>query len=125
MRIDRVKIKRQMKAAGINQFADVADAVGVTRQSLSRWFAGDQFSSVSLAALCATLSCTPNDVLVWEHPVRSPGKATDPLNAENQRGLAELAATGQDVNEMIAAFLRNEQRRAALLAQAAGRGKAS
>lgn len=81
MQIDRAKVKRQMKIVGIKQFAEVATGVGVTRQSLARWFAGDQFSSQSLGALIRVLNCTPNDVLSWDGerataPHLAPAKTT-------------------------------------------------
>lgn len=66
MRIDREKIEKQMRRNRIKRYSDIAKAMEVSDQSISNWFAGGPFSSVSLAALCRALDCSPNDVLVWK-----------------------------------------------------------
>lgn len=66
MKIDRDKVDKRMRRRGFRKFGDLAKTIGVNQQSLSNWFAGGQFSSVSLAALVKALDCTPNDVLVWK-----------------------------------------------------------
>lgn len=66
MRIDRDKVDKRMRRKGFRKFGDLAIAINVGSQALSNWFAGGPFSSVSLAALCRALDCSPNDVLVWK-----------------------------------------------------------
>ena len=66
MRIDRDKVKKQMRRKGLLRFGELAEIMGVNQNSVSSWFAGGPFSSVSLAALCRALDCSPNDVLVWK-----------------------------------------------------------
>lgn len=106
MQIDRAKVKRQMKVMGIKQFAEVAAGVGVTRQSLARWFAGDQFSSQSLSALIRVLNCTPNDVLSWE------GEHATPQTTPAQPTPATTTPTADRIRE---------ERKAKLLEQARAR----
>lgn len=64
-RIDKRKVKKQMRKVGIRRIGELAGRIGVSPQAVSRWFAGEPFASGSLGALCAALECTPNDVLVW------------------------------------------------------------
>ena len=66
MRIDKEKVKRQMKKRQIRRFAHLAEMLGVRRATLSEWFNGRPFASASLQALVTALDCTPNDVLVWD-----------------------------------------------------------
>ena len=63
--IAKDKVKAQMRKQKIKRFTDLAEEMGVSKQSLSNWFAGGQFSSPNLDALIGALGCTPNDVLVW------------------------------------------------------------
>jgi len=62
--IDPVKVKRLM----LDRWGDVeqkqlADAAGISEQTLVRMFKGHGFSPESLYGLCHALGCTPNDVL--------------------------------------------------------------
>ena len=66
MRIDRWKVKQQMKAKNIRTFGELAERVGVSQAAMSAWFRGESFSSGSLEALCRELECTPNDVLTLD-----------------------------------------------------------
>lgn len=63
MRIDRWKVKQQMKVVGIDTFGELADLVGVSPQVVSRWFRGGGSSAANLEVLCRVLRCTPNDIL--------------------------------------------------------------
>lgn len=76
MRIDRDKVKKQMRRKGLLRFGELAEIMGVNQNSVSSWFAGGPFSSVSLAALCRTLNCSPNDVLVWKEEESAPKSDT-------------------------------------------------
>lgn len=124
--IAKDKVKAQMRKRKLKRFTDLAEEMGVSKQTLSAWFAGGPFSSPNLSRLIEVLNCTPNDVLVWDHPARQE-RAGSLLSVKNQRELAELAeSTGQDINELVASFLRNERRRLTLLGQAkAYRGEAT
>lgn len=71
MRIDRWKVKQQMKRVEIDTFAELAGLVDVSPQAVSAWFRGMGFTSETLAALCRVLDCTPNDILTID-PVPNP-----------------------------------------------------
>lgn len=66
MRIDRWKVKQQMKAVGIRTFGELAERIGVSQAAMSAWFRGEAFSSGSLEALVRELNCTPNDILTLD-----------------------------------------------------------
>jgi len=66
MRIDRWKVKQQMKIVGIRTFGELAERVGVSQAAMSAWFRGAAFSSGSLEALLRELQCTPNDILTLD-----------------------------------------------------------
>src|SRR5690606_21047299 len=68
MRIDRESVRQLMLRQGIQTFSELAERLGVTKQTVSLWFGGGAFSSGSLEALCRELKCTPNDVLVFDDP---------------------------------------------------------
>jgi DNA-binding Xre family transcriptional regulator len=62
--IDPVKVKRLM----LDKWGDVeqkrlAEAAGISEQTLVRMFKGHGFSPESLYGLCQALGVTPNDVL--------------------------------------------------------------
>lgn len=66
MRIDRWKVKQEMKRVGIDTFAEFADLVGVSPQIVSRWFRGGGCTVANLEAICRVLKCTPNDILTFD-----------------------------------------------------------
>jgi DNA-binding Xre family transcriptional regulator len=66
LRIDRWKVQQQMKRMGIKTFAELAQRVGVTPQTMSGWFRGLGFASETLESLCNILDCTPNDILTLD-----------------------------------------------------------
>jgi DNA-binding Xre family transcriptional regulator len=66
MRIDKEQVRRRMLRQEIQTFTELAKHMGISRQALSAWFYGGPFSSTSLALLCQTLKCTPNDILILE-----------------------------------------------------------
>jgi DNA-binding Xre family transcriptional regulator len=66
MRLDRYKLKQQMKKAGVKSLAEMAKRIDVAPQTLSAWFAGKVFSMQKLELICEVLNCTPNDVLTVE-----------------------------------------------------------
>ena len=66
MRIDREQVRQRMLRQGFQTFTELAGHMGLTRQALSEWFGGGSFSSSSLALLCQTLKCTPNDILILD-----------------------------------------------------------
>lgn len=63
MRIDRWKVRQLMAREHIDSDAELARRVGVSKQTVSKWFAGSPFTPENLGKLCEVLSCTPNDVL--------------------------------------------------------------
>lgn len=69
MRIDRVKILGLMRDRGIANLGDLAELVGVTPQTFSRWFAGTWGPSFdNLESLCRVLDCTVDDLVVYDRP---------------------------------------------------------
>lgn len=66
MRIDRWKVRQQMKQVGIDTFRDLAKMVGVSQQTVSAWFGGAGFTSENLTALCYALECEPGDILTLD-----------------------------------------------------------
>lgn len=66
MRIDRWKVKQQMKRVGIRTFTELAEQLEVAPQTVSAWFRGMGFHSESLERLCLVLECTPNDILTLD-----------------------------------------------------------
>jgi len=79
--IVKEKVKAQMRKLKIKRFTDLAEEMGVSKQTVSTWFAGGPFSSVNLEKLVDALDCTPNDVLAW--------------GAEEKRLRAKMAQRGQ------------------------------
>lgn len=63
--IAKDKVKTQMRKKKVKRFTDLAEEMDTTKQTLSNWFVGGQFSSPNLDALVRVLDCTPNDVLAW------------------------------------------------------------
>jgi DNA-binding Xre family transcriptional regulator len=72
MRIDRWKVKQQMKIVGIRTFGELAERVGVSQAAMSAWFRGAAFSSGSLESLLRELQCTPNDILTLDPNLLAP-----------------------------------------------------
>lgn len=66
VRIERWKVQREMQAAGIETFKELAALVGVTPQTMSAWFRGAAFTSQNLEALCRALGCEPGDILTMD-----------------------------------------------------------
>jgi DNA-binding Xre family transcriptional regulator len=63
--IAKHKVKAQMRKVKIKRFVDLAEELGVSKQTVSTWFAGGPFASTNLDRLVSVLGCTPNDVLAW------------------------------------------------------------
>jgi len=59
------KVQAQMRKLKIRRFAHLAEEIGVSKQTISTWFAGGSFASTNLDKLVEVLGCTPNDVLAW------------------------------------------------------------
>jgi DNA-binding Xre family transcriptional regulator len=78
MQIDRWKVRQLMALRHIDSDAELARRLGVERSTVSRWFAGKQFTPANLGKLCEILDCTPNDVLTPTVDV----KATAPAGAQ-------------------------------------------
>lgn len=64
MKLNRHRVLELMHRQGINTQMELAERVGVTRQSLSSWLHGGTFTLDNLSMLCDVLKCTPNDVLI-------------------------------------------------------------
>lgn len=81
MRIDRWKVKQQMKRVGIRTFGELAERANVTPQTMSAWFRGTGFTSETLERLCRVLDCTPNDVLTIDPApkAKAPTPELEPL----------------------------------------------
>ena len=59
MKLNKWKVLELMIAKRIENQAELAKRIGVTRQALSNWMSGISFpSGDSLAALCGELGCT-------------------------------------------------------------------
>lgn len=64
MKINKWKVLELMIAKRIENQAELAKRIGVTRQALSNWMSEISFpSGDSLAALCRELDCTLNDIV--------------------------------------------------------------
>jgi DNA-binding Xre family transcriptional regulator len=68
MRLNRYRMLELMDNAGYRTQRQLADALGVTRQTMSLWMQGGGFQKDRVADLCRLLDCTPNDILVLDAP---------------------------------------------------------
>ena len=67
MRLDRVKVKRQMRTKGIVRFGDLCKLIEVEPATLSRWFAAERgISFESLSRLCTVLDCTVDQIVTYD-----------------------------------------------------------
>lgn len=55
-------LKRMMEVRGVKQI-DVAEALGVTKQSVSRWIHGGSITVDNLYQLARLLNCSPSDLV--------------------------------------------------------------
>lgn len=63
MRLDRYRVMEMMDEQGFRTQQELAERIGVSRQTISGWLNGVTLTLDNLGALCEALECTPNDVL--------------------------------------------------------------
>ena len=69
MRLDKQKLEDRMEAVGIKNFYDLAARIGVAQETMSRYVSGTYWPSKGkMEALCTTLQCTVNDIVVYDSP---------------------------------------------------------
>ena len=69
MQLDKGKIENCMSAAGIATHRELAERMGISRESLSRFISGVYNPSwETMESMCRVLGCRVDDLVVYDRP---------------------------------------------------------